>query len=306
MKKLLLKILLLVSSAFLIMSLGLPFLKYPDDDSYEAACFDKHKLLKTVESPRIIFVGGSNLAFNLDSKLVEEAMGMHVINMGMHAGLGLRYMVLEVKPYIRRGDIVVIIPEYDHFFGTVFDGSNVTVTHFFSFPEDQKSIKSPKLYLSILRNYPSALRNQFLLFLTKGVIPAKRKDFNEYGDFVGHLKEAEQNFGRIECSEVKGEVNKDVVPELNNFKLYSEKTGAKVFFIYPSFLDARYKINKEKINLLCNTLGKELKIPILSAPLNYVFPEAYFYGSSYHLGGEGRNMCTKKIIADLKKGINIF
>jgi hypothetical protein len=96
-----------------------------------------------------------------------------------------------------------------------------------------------------------------------------------------------------------------VVPALNNFKSYSEKNGAKVFLIFPCFFDARYKVNEKKIRFLFDTLKKELKIPMLSTPSEYIFPEGYFYLSSYHLGAKGRQINTKKIIEDLKKEIKI-
>ncbi|MCK4797079.1 MAG: hypothetical protein KAT05_06835, partial [Spirochaetes bacterium] len=38
-----------------------------DENNYLAAIIDKHKLIETVESPRLIFLGGSNLAFGLKS-----------------------------------------------------------------------------------------------------------------------------------------------------------------------------------------------------------------------------------------------
>ena len=44
--------------------------------AYQAKC----KRLDSIQSPRIIFVGGSNLAFGLDSKRIEDCLKMKVIN----------------------------------------------------------------------------------------------------------------------------------------------------------------------------------------------------------------------------------
>src|SRR6266436_7071833 len=67
---------------------------------YLAASIDKHHLLVQQPSPRIVFVGGSNLAFGLDSSEIERSLSYHPINMGLHIGLGLAFMLAEVKPFI--------------------------------------------------------------------------------------------------------------------------------------------------------------------------------------------------------------
>src|SRR5215212_5179389 len=87
------------------------------DDSYIAAVLEKDRLIRDTPSPKIILVGGSNLAFGIDSHMLEDSLGVHVVNMGLYAKLGLRYMLAQVKPYIRKGDLVLVVPEYDQFFG---------------------------------------------------------------------------------------------------------------------------------------------------------------------------------------------
>lgn len=302
MKRLLLKISILALLVALIMALGIPFLKYTDD-AYEMATIDKRELLRSTKPPRIIFVGGSNLAFGLDSKSIEETIGIQVINMGLHGGLGLRYNLLEVKPYIRKRDVIVIIPEYEQFFGTCFDGTYLTTINFLNFPEDRKILLSLKAYLSILKRYPQALGIQLpnLLIKPKIKVVYNRRNFNEYGDNIGHLNKDSLVSEKIQACEILGKINMDVISELNSFKFYAEKTGAMVFFNYPCLIDKQYKKNEKKINSVCDILRENLKIPILSTSLNYVLPEDYFYDTIYHLNTEGRNIRTQKIIADLKK-----
>ena len=86
-----------------------------DSSQYMAAISDKHHRLSTVESPRIILVGGSNLAFSVDSEKIEKHFERPVVNMGLHAGLGLKFMLNEIQPALNGGDIVIIFPEYEHF-----------------------------------------------------------------------------------------------------------------------------------------------------------------------------------------------
>src|SRR5918911_1472998 len=80
---------------------------------YQASLL-KAELLANVPSPRIIIFGGSNIAFGIDSELMEQKLGMPVINDGLHVALGVAPLE-EVKKYIRPGDIIIISLEYYNF-----------------------------------------------------------------------------------------------------------------------------------------------------------------------------------------------
>ncbi len=83
--------------------------------SFLAGAIEKHKLLSTTPSPRLILVGGSNVAFGFDSEYLSRVLKLPVINMALHGGLGLRFALNEVAPYIRKNDLIVVAPEYPQF-----------------------------------------------------------------------------------------------------------------------------------------------------------------------------------------------
>ena len=60
------------------------------DDNYLAAVLEKDRLIRSTPSPKIVLVGGSNLAFGIDSKKIEDSLGLRVVNMGLYAKLGLQ------------------------------------------------------------------------------------------------------------------------------------------------------------------------------------------------------------------------
>ncbi len=309
MKKLFLKILLLF---LLVMSaISLPFLWSASNKEhfYESASIDKHKVLESALPPRIIFIGGSNLASGLDSGLVERETGMRTVNMGLHAGLGLRYILSEIKPSLSKGDVVVIITEYEHFFGDYFDGDAELAYFLFIFPESLKYLTSLKQYRSILKNYSYSLRRYLSVLFEKRGFPINsiysREAFNEHGDLVRHLDKEPRVLSEKEYSGLEGDINKDVIPVLNKFKSYAERRGAQVFLIYPSLAELQYSKNEGKITLLHDLLVKEMKIPVLSGPRDYVFPETYFYDTVYHLTSAGRKARTQKVILDLKKALSL-
>src|SRR5438132_3489886 len=94
----------------------------PFGQHYMAASIDKQNLLSCQLSPRIVFVGGSNVAFGVDSSEVRRRLGYHPVNMGLHIELGLNFMLKEAKSLLRAADVVVLSPEYE-LFGPDYAGS---------------------------------------------------------------------------------------------------------------------------------------------------------------------------------------
>ena len=80
---------------------------------FVAALGDKYERLLAADSEKIVVVGGSSVAFGLDSKLMEEKTGIPVVNFGLYAALGTKLMLDLSLPHINEGDTVVIAPELD-------------------------------------------------------------------------------------------------------------------------------------------------------------------------------------------------
>ena len=72
-----------------------------EQDGYLQAYNKKCQLLEDAPAPRIIFVGGSNLAFGLDSQRIKDSLNINVINYGLHAGIGLKYMIDDISTYAK-------------------------------------------------------------------------------------------------------------------------------------------------------------------------------------------------------------
>ena len=74
---------------------------------------EKFDRLNSIDEPKIVVVGGSSVAFGLDSKKLEEYTGMPTVNFGLYAALGTKLMLDLSLSGIGEGDIVVVSPEMD-------------------------------------------------------------------------------------------------------------------------------------------------------------------------------------------------
>ena len=78
------------------------------EQEYTAGLIEKVEKLENTKGPKIVLIGNSNLAFGINSEKIEEEMGMPVINMGLHGGLGNVFAEEMAKINVEAGDIYVI------------------------------------------------------------------------------------------------------------------------------------------------------------------------------------------------------
>ena len=308
--------LLLIS--FILLAFYFPNPNFPNQNSYFHSLIDKHNILKKSKSPKIIFIGGSNLSFNLDSKRVADAYGIDVINMGVVADFGLTYMTNEIKPFINDGDIVIVVPEYEHFFkmkpSLLTGGTSLLSAVLDAYPEGKKYLTMkqwlyfsrfiPKYGLNKLRK---SIQNYFNTMFS--IIDDKntnineansiyhREAFNEYGDVTIHWN--------LESKEIEFKpqkiynIDKNVIILLNDFYEFVVGRNANIYFVYPCYRETAYNYYITHINHLKNELY-QLNFPILSTPERSKLEDKYFFDTDYHLNREGVNLWTTKIIDDLK------
>jgi hypothetical protein len=74
---------------------------------------EKVALASRIRGPKVLLVGGSSTLFGMNAGELEKQTGRPVINMGMHAALGLDYMFAQVKSVAAPGDVIVLAPEYE-------------------------------------------------------------------------------------------------------------------------------------------------------------------------------------------------
>jgi len=79
----------------------------------------KQRLAERSPPPRTLFFGGSSTLFGIDAAAIQHGTGRPAYNLGLHAGLPLSYHLDYARQLMRRGDEVVVVPEYGYFRQTV-------------------------------------------------------------------------------------------------------------------------------------------------------------------------------------------
>lgn len=254
---------------------------------------------------RIILVGGSNLAYGINSPLIESAIGMPVINMGLHAGLGLRYQIESIMPYVHKGDIVVLVPEYSQFDGTVSHGNDALAEAILERPGFIGRIR--KLDISVICNvfrmlprYGAQKMLKWCRFWTwdKYKINAESLKYNEQGDFVGHWGESggSKPLNIIQMNALNLDDVRYAACKVAKLK----EKGVRVRIFPPAYWVKAFEKNKSIIIEISKALSLA-SIPFEADPCRYVYPTEMMYDSSYHLCGKAVKNRTRKLIEDLRR-----
>ncbi|MBV6396600.1 MAG: hypothetical protein HFACDABA_02200 [Anaerolineales bacterium] len=281
------------------------FLIPPDAGGFFQASVVKSALLKNTPSPRVILIGGSNVAFGIDSELMEARLGLPVVNMGMHGGIG-ESSYREVAEYLRPGDIVILMPEYLVFAsGELFQGNDVVLAQWIEYDLTKLRLVRPSSVPVILLNLLQTKANRRLASaflnpdLDRGVYVMK--NFNAHGDFIGHVGVSEP-VKNLESGPYLQSSNfeRGVYEFFERFNLQAQQIGAAVYFEFPASRALNCKqTGEERLREFYGALLNWTTIPVLTPFDEICYPNSYFYDTNYHLNGVGRQVMTERVIKDL-------
>lgn len=289
---------------FLICGFGLPV---QFGDTFMGELKSKYERLKETSGKRIVLVGGSGVAFDCDSALMDDFFPSYeIVNFGMYAGLGTKAVMDLSENYIHEGDIVIFSPEQsEQTFSDYFNGEYMwqAADGAFGMLRDLKS----ENFEAMLGNFPRFALEK-LNYVMKGQKPQtdsiyQKKSFNTYGDI--ELDTCRENIlpnGYDVNQEVR--FTEDVVqPEfmdyMNDWAKRLEKKGAVVWYRYCPV----NKLSVEDMDDLAAYdvfLRQKLDFPVIGNPENSLMEAEWFFDTNFHLNRPGKEVNTVQLIRDMK------
>ena len=289
---------------FLICGFGLPV---QFGDTFMGELKSKYERLKETSGKRIVLVGGSGVAFDCDSALMDDFFPSYeIVNFGMYAGLGTKAVMDLSENYIHEGDIVILSPEQsEQTFSDYFNGEYMwqAADGAFGMLRDLKS----ENFEAMLGNFPRFALEK-LNYVMKGQKPQtdsiyQKKSFNTYGDI--ELDTCRENIlpNGYDVNQ-KVRFTEDVVqPEfmdyMNDWAKRLEKKGAVVWYRYCPV----NKLSVEDMDDLAAYdvfLRQKLDFPVIGNPENSLMEAEWFFDTNFHLNQTGKEVNTVQLIRDMK------
>jgi hypothetical protein len=244
-----------------------------------------------------VLAGGSNIAFGIDSETIQNTLHIPVVNMGIHASIGLGRILDDIAPLLSQGDMLVIIPEYIHF-ENVWNG--YSAAYELIFDTHRYSLIAHMPFYGIPAVFFAYVQIKLLKMIPRPPNPlaASRDGFNEYGDYVKHLEIENQPLPPFTPLE---EINPQNTARFFRFTALFAERGIKVLISYPSYEETAFHNSAQFIAELDAAFRMEETIEVISIPTDYCFPTDYFYDTEYHLNAKGREIRTARLIRDLQE-----
>lgn len=271
------------------------------EGNYMASLADKVERLESIEEPKIVLLGNSNLAFGISSDLIESEIGMPVVNMGLHGGLGNVFHERMAEYNVTAGDIYILCHSWYADDGSIPDTTLAWVT-LENHAKLWKLVHLSEMY-SMLKGYPAYLKSCIALYNSNyGNIDHDgdyaRSAFNSYGDISVERKGSSYTFTDVVSPPT---INDITVNRVNELAAWLDAQGAALLVAGYPIGQGELTAPKEEFEEFQKELENRLNAEVISYYTDYMYDYRYFYDTNLHLNSEGAKMRTAQLIEDIKR-----
>ena len=272
---------------------------------------DKYYRLRSFDDlgeDKIVIIGGSSVAFGINSQMIEESLGLPAVNFGLYGPLGTAIMMDLTRGHIHEGDIVVLAPETDHqtmsmyFNGTaMWDACDSDYTMLLKVRPHDWGEMLGSFWTYAVQKY------QFYLYgrpQPDGVYD--HDSFNEYGDIDFRRDQPVMNdwFDPEVLVDLDTSiVDQDYIDYVNKYIAYCERQGATVYFSWPPMNGLSVKQDLAGILEYATFVRENFNCRMISNITDYIMDAGYFYDTNYHLTDRGTVVHTSHLIQDLQNAM---
>lgn len=283
-------------------------LNYNHPTDYPAVIKNKYEALDSLSNKnKIIICGGSSSSYSINSQLLEEKLNKPVVNTSLAMDLGSKFHINMIQDYVKEGDVVLYIPEFEFYYGKE-EGEEFLYTTAFYYPKMIKDFTLKQKANAISKSAYLSLK-----YLMNSIIEGKsltskqynRKAFNSYGDNFSlvsinksKIKFDEKNrYQKLKSTKL----SQKFITFLKQKEIEFNNKGVKFIMSYPPVEQSQF--DKRFIKDI-DSVKKKTKIIFIGSIKDNVYKSDLFYDSSYHLNGVGRSIRTEKLIKNLSKELN--
>ena len=291
--------------------LGVVILTPPQySDTFVGVLDEKYERLHSIEEEKIVVVGGSSVAFGLDSVALESYTGMPVVNFGLYAALGTKLMLDLSDSGINKGDIVILAPELDPQTLSMYFNSRTTleaiddnykmmldigVDNWFNLFGGMWSFAGEKLKRAA-SDTPMTLDPVY-----------RAENINEYGDFA--MPRPENTMAKWYDPNTPVELTTDALGAdfdefcdyLNKYIARLKLKGATVYFSYCPINEMALTENTTDAAKaqFVQYLKDKINCEFISEIDDYILDAGYFFDTNFHLNDAGVTVRTGRLAKDL-------
>lgn len=287
-------------------------------ESYYAQLPAMVQRLEQAEEPRLVLVGGSNVAFGVDTDLLQEILRQQgfsytVCPLGLYAAVGCSAMLDLAENSLRRGDVVVLSVEPTNETMSAYFGA----TAYWKCAED-----APELLFRLDADKSAALAGSYVphlqerwAILRSGIYPKAegvyaRAAFNDSCNMTYPRDGNTMTLGFDPATPIDMAgltISHEFARQVNSFCQEAAAKGAQVFFSFcPMNRSAIQDSSQEALRQFFTRCNETFSCPIISDPSRYILDSGWFYDSNFHLNTPGAVLRTQLLAEDILAALGCY
>lgn len=276
------------------------------EQNYFATIADKHKYAQSIQKPKIILAGGSNLAFGIASDSIEKKLNRPVVNLGLYVGFGLDFILQETLSEVKKGDLVILSIEYylkkdeEEYSKQMAAFAYPAAYEYVGYTNWMDSFEKKAAFFSrYTRNlifFPNRIKSPQI---EDKISDYFRKGFSQKGDLLAHLN----NPPIRPLNDLAGLKKRNYLLEIqviNQFITDVRLKGGEVCWYYPCYSQTGYELNREPLEYYEKQIQRNINCLKINTLKDGIYPDDCFYDTHFHLFGSCRIERTQKLIDSLE------
>jgi hypothetical protein len=263
--------------------------------------FQKIAIAQEVQgNRRLIITGGSGAHYTVNSELIEQGLGIPVINLGLDGPIGLDVILPSVIDQVRPGDIVLLIPEYlllldEDGFGDRSGQFGMAIGRpgLGGLPAKQLAQDTFLLGIPTLRAVTKSTVDVF----SKGRMTGYYSDpITERGDPI-KVKERNLEWWQLP---IDRPISDHAAQRIGQFRKEVEARGGTLVLSLPWIYGSTEEKTKTNLHLTAQVLEQIAPLIYDEESLNIKTDSSLFADTHYHLLPRGRDLRAQELVQQLK------
>ena len=252
------------------------------------------------ENQRLLITGGSGAHYTVNSDIIEQGLGIPVVNLGLDGPIGLEVILPSVIDQVRPGDTVLLIPEYlllldNDGFGDRSGSFGVAIGKPGLGGLPAKQLVQDILLLGIPTLRAAAKSGVDLV--TKGKMTGYYSDpITQRGDPTT-VKEREQEWWQLSINQP---ISHHAAESIWKFRQQVEAKGGKLILSLPWVYGNTEATTKANVRQTAQVLSKIAPVIYEPESFNIKTDSSLFADTHYHLLPEAREMRARELVEQLK------
>ena len=237
--------------------------------------------------------------FSLNSQVLKDSLHLNPVNTGVHALLTLQYMLDNTIQYVRPGDVVVLIPEYEHFFKDYDIGTEQLLRTVLEVDKSKVKLLNIAQIYHLLPLVPRFALTRFkpteYFGTNTNPLHYRRNTCNQYGDEVLHWTMKRPYFAPYKITATYNPVNIEMIEK---FQQQVEKKDARFIVSFPAYQDSSYDNSAAQVEIVEAALKE--KFVVAGSAKRYRTVDSLMFDTPYHLTKNGVDRRTEMLVEDLR------